>query len=190
MEINFEDWRKENPNGSLNDFYSSARKNNNAIVSYPFVEKVIVYEPANIDSQQKLKVQQSIVIGITASLLCGIGFFAPWFSIPIFNLSISGNEISQLANLMAKYSETEINISLINYIYIIPITSALLLVGNLVKSYALTSISGIINLFFVGFVIGFIINEIPNAVSLMSFGLYMIITSWFLLLYFLITNKL
>ena len=56
MEINFEDWRKENPNGSLNDFYSTARKSNNPIVSYPSVEKVIVYEPVNIDNKQKLKV--------------------------------------------------------------------------------------------------------------------------------------
>ena len=185
----YENWKVTNPNGNLNEFYIHLRNTNS-----------LNYTPINninsITNQYYLKKETqnfiSVIVGCIACVLGLIGFFTPWFSLPIFKISISGNEMSQLSNLLGNYIKNQNNIqniNLIKFTYIIPITYILIFLGSIIKSYFLTILVSIINLVSVGIIVGFLFYNIPQAFSIISYGIYITILTWFVILYNAFTLK-
>lgn len=174
--MTFEDWKKNNPNNSLNDYYSWVKINGLSVDDNKF--DVIVPRIENNDNKREY---QSIIIGSIACVVGLVGFFTPWFSFPIFNITISGNEINQLANFMDNYYEKKelvSNVTYIKYVYAIPINLALLLITYFFRSSILTSILTIALLVFTGLLFGYIINNVSDtALNLVSYGLGLIALS-------------
>lgn len=172
----FEEWKKEKPNGSLNDYYSWVRTN--GLTTYDNKFDVIIPRIENNDNKKE---HQSIIIGSIACVVGLVGFFTPWFSFPIFNITISGNEINQLANFMDNYYEKKelvSKVTYIKYVYAIPINLTLLLITNFFRSNVLTSILTITLLVFTGMLFGYIINNVSDAaLNLVSYGLGLIALS-------------
>lgn len=170
--MNFEQWKKANPSSNLNDYYTWAT--NNGIISN---DNKIQVEIPKIENNDNKGTDYSIVIGCIACTIGLIGFFTPWFSIPIFNIKISGNEINQLANFMDRYYEKKellSKVSYIKYIYAIPINLSLLFITYIFKNNFLASILSLTSIILTGLLFTYILNNVSEALNLISYGLYLI----------------
>lgn len=182
MEQNFEDWKKNNPNGTLNDYYKLGHRVNYQSVSADYTTQ----NPSTRVLDQNPN--YNLIMGLTISLIGFIGYFLPWFKLPIFNISISGNDLMQLANLF-KNHVTESSASLLRYTFVIPVTYGIIILGAISKSYMISVIGIISNLFVVGFFLGKIFVDIPDLTPYMNIGIYLIALSWLIMIYYLVVLK-
>jgi hypothetical protein len=190
MEQNFEDWKKENPNGSINDYYKLGNRttfhNLNVVTN-----QNLKPELNNLQTQPTVNVNNfdsNLLIGILLSIIGFTGYFLPWFKLPIFNISISGNDLMQLSNFFENQRLKD-DISLMKYTFIIPITYCIILLGTISKNYTLTALSAIINLLVIGFFFGKIFFTIPDLFPYLNIGIYMILFCWIVTIYYIIVLK-
>ena len=178
--ISFDDWKLKNPNGSLNEFYSQVKhpmpriENINLAIS---VEREQI-EISNFESKKLMFVGIITLIGI-------VGYFSPWFTIPLFNISISGNDLRQLSTIVSKFAKVNQNSLILKYSWAIPVSYILFFVGNLLKSYFLTFLSGSIS---IGYFLGIIIlihTSSFEIINFLSIGIYLLMINFLLILYYL-----
>ena len=134
----------------------------------------------------------SLIVGVVACSLGLIGFFTPWLSIPIFNITISGNEINQLARFVEDYNQnkgTIENVSYAKYIYVLPVNLVLLLLANLIRNSVFISIFTISLIAVTGLAINYIFKNIPEAFPMFSYGIYLIFFSTIINIYNLFNVK-
>ena len=178
------EWLRTNPSGTMNDYYSYLRKNGkvySAPVSAPTFKNI------QIPQNQSVAFPQSTIVGIIFSTIGVIGYFTPWFSVPILNISVSGNELSQLIKFFSERSSEGGNTVLLNYAIVIPITYAAILFGAMMKSNFTSILSGILNLVIVGFILGDIFIRFNQFLNMLSIGIYLILFSFLGVLYFLLS---
>lgn len=183
MEQSFEDWKKGNPNGSINDYYKSVGRK-----SYQVASNDNYTSPQPLKSVEIQNSNYNLLVGVSISLIGFIGYFLPWFKVPIFNITISGNDLVQLANIF-KNQITTSNSSFLKYTYVIPLTYGLIILGTIAKSYFVSAIGIITNLFVIGFLLGKLFFDIPDLVPYINIGIYMIGLSWLLMIYYFIILK-
>lgn len=184
----FNEWKAKNPNGSLNEYYTWVRKNGVAIQSAKPIEVYHTKEERTYNNNNYF----GLIVGVVACSLGLVGFFTPWLSIPIFNITISGNEINQLANFIEQTNQDKIkveNVSYVKYIYVLPVNLFLLLLANLIKNGLLISIFTICLIVVTGLIISFIFKNIPEAVPMFSYGIYLIFFSLIINIYNLFNIK-
>ena len=178
--ISFSEWKQKNPNGSLNEFYSQVKhpvqriENMIPVISVEKEHKEI----SDLDSKKLMFAGIISVIGI-------VGHFSPWFTVPLFNISISGNDLRQLSTIVSKFAKVNQNSLILKYSWAIPISYILFFVGNLLKSYLLTFLNGIIS---IGYFLGVIILIYTSSFEIMNFlsiGIYLILINFLLTLYYL-----
>lgn len=191
----FDEWKNDNPNGSLNNYYAIFRTNHT--MPYTKVEAeipIVKYEEPN---------HISLIVGCVAGVLGLIGYFTPWFSIPMLNISVSGNEVKQLVTLFSGYTnmvqDSSIkgslpitqNMRLNTVLYAInsiPFVYILLLLGSIIKSNIITIMASLLSLAITGYIVYFFIN-IPQIISFTSVGIYLIGLSCVITIYNLFTLK-
>lgn len=171
MENSFEKWKAENPNGNLNDFYRTVGR----------VATNQSYKPnfqSDFDLSQKniTETSKPNYIGLAIGIVGFISYFLPWFKIPIFNLSVSGNEILQLSSFF-RNQITASDISLLKYCFVIPASYGAILLGTIVKNFWTVSIGTVASLLSVGFITLKIYFDIPDLLPYMDVGLYLLILS-------------
>ncbi|CAM4002781.1 hypothetical protein FLAN108750_04615 [Flavobacterium antarcticum] len=184
----YEEWRIKFPNSTLNEYYSWIGKN--GLVSQ-------ITRPQEIYIRKEDKVNYNndyfaLIVGVIACSLGLIGFFTPWLSIPIFNITISGNEINQLANFVEKMNQNKEvikDVSYAKYVYVLPVNLVLLLLANLVKNGMLISIFTISLIAVIGLAANFIFTNIPEAFPMFSYGIYLIFFSTIINIYNLFNIK-
>jgi len=181
MQTKFEDWKKSNPHGSLNEYFRSVQR-----TEIPAYDNDPVYvETKSVNNEINYR---NFIIGISISLIGFIGYFLPWFTIPIFNISVSGNDITQLSNLFKNHLSTT-NISFVKYSFCIPISYGVIFLGAISKSY-ITSVVGILaSILTVGFLLFKILFDMQDLISFMNIGIYAIGISWCVSWYYLIVLK-
>lgn len=179
------EWLRSNPNRTMNDYYTHLRKK--GIVNSPLVS-VSTYDPNNRSIQFNIPVYQSMIVGLIFSTLGIVGYFTPWFSLPILNLSVSGNELFQIKPFFSENTQTD-NFSYLKYSVAIPITYAAIIFGSLMKSYFLCILSGILNLVIVGLILGILFYQYPGLFKMSSYGIYLDILSFLGIFYFLLNLK-
>jgi len=130
-----------------------------------------------------------VIVGIIFSAIGIVGYFTPWFSLPILNISVSGNELSQITQFFSEENTDGESIVYLKYAMAIPISYAIIIFGAMMKSYFLCILSGILNLVIVGFIIGDIFLRIPELQKMFSVGIYLNVFSCIGILYFLFTLK-
>ncbi|WP_415060362.1 hypothetical protein [Flavobacterium sp.] len=184
----YEEWKAKHPNSTLNEYYSWIRKNGVAIQITKPQEIYIRKEEIGINKNDYF----ALIVGVVACSLGLIGFFTPWLSLPIFNITISGNEINQLASFVEKVNqnkETIENVSYVKYIYVLPVNLVLLLLANLIKNAVLISIFTITLIAITGLAVNYIFKNIPEAVPMFSYGIYLIFFSLIVNIYNLFNIK-
>lgn len=181
MSKSFEDWKKENPSGSLNDYY---RSGNRPIIAHT---SETTYKPIEQIVQPETK-QNLNMLGIGIGIIGFVGYFLPWFKIPLFNISISGNDISQLTTIFKNHI-TATDVKLLKYAFVIPIGYAVILLGAVSRNFWLNAIGTLSSLLVVGFIVLKVYFDIPDLMPYMDIGLYLLILSCLLAIYNLISNK-
>lgn len=184
----YEEWKVKYPNNTINDYYSWIAKNDIAIQTTRPQEIYIQEEQNVIDNNNYF----ALIVGVIACSLGLIGFFTPWISIPIFNITISGNEINQIASFMGKINQNKEvieNVSYAKYIYVLPVNLVLLLLANLIKNGVLISLFTVSLVAIIGLAVNYIFKNIPEAVPMFSYGIYLIFFSAIINIYNLINIK-
>ena len=184
----YEEWKAKYPNSTLNDYYSWIRKNGVMSQTKTTEESKILKEETISNNNNYF----SLIVGVVACSLGLIGFFTPWLSIPIFNITISGNEINQLARFVEDYNQnkgTIENVSYAKYIYVLPVNLVLLLLANLIRNSVFISIFTISLIAVTGLAINYIFKNIPEAFPMFSYGIYLIFFSTIINIYNLFNVK-
>lgn len=184
----YEEWKAKYPNSTLNEYYSWIRKNGVMLQTKTTEEPKILKEETISNNNNYF----SLIVGVVACSLGLIGFFTPWLSIPIFNITISGNEINQLARFVEDYNQnkgTIENVSYAKYIYVLPVNLVLLLLANLIRNSVFISIFTISLIVVTGLAINYIFKNIPEAFSMFSYGIYLICFSTIINIYNLFNVK-
>ena len=184
----YEEWKAKYPNSTLNDYYSWIRKNGVMLQTKTTEEPKILKEETISNNNNYF----SLIVGVVACSLGLIGFFTPWLSIPIFNITISGNEINQLARFVEDYNQnkgTIENVSYAKYIYVLPVNLVLLLLANLIRNSVFISIFTISLIAITGLAINYIFKNIPEAFPMFSYGIYLIFFSTIINIYNLFNVK-
>lgn len=184
----YEEWKAKYPNSTLNEYYSWIRKNG-VIVQTKTTEEPKILKEETISNNNNYF---SLIVGVVACSLGLIGFFTPWLSIPIFNITISGNEINQLARFVEDYYQnkgTIENVSYAKYIYILPVNLVLLLLANLIRNSVFISIFTISLIAVTGLAINYIFKNVPEAFPMFSYGIYLIFFSTIINIYNLFNVK-
>lgn len=184
----YEEWKAKYPNSTLNEYYSWIRKNGVMLQTKTTQETKIIKEE-NISNNNNYF---ALIVGVIACSLGLVGFFTPWLSIPIFNITISGNEINQLAGFVEDYNqnkETIENVSYAKYIYVLPVNLVLLLLANLFRNSVFISIFTISLIAITGLAINYIFKNIPEAFPMFSYGIYLIFFSTIINIYNLFNVK-
>lgn len=180
MSKSFEDWKKENPSGSLNDYYRSG----NRLISQASETTFKAIEQF-VQSETKPTVN---LLGIGIGAIGFIGYFLPWFKMPLLNISVSGSDISQLTTIF-KNNITATDLKLLKYAFVIPISSAVILLGAVSKNFWLNAIGTLSSLLVIGFIVLKVYFDIPDLMPYMDIGLYLLILSCLLSVYNLFSNK-
>ncbi len=184
----YEEWKAKYPNSTLNEYYSWIRKNGVMLQTKTTEEPKILKEETISNNNNYF----SLIVGVVACSLGLIGFFTPWLSIPIFNITISGNEINQLARFVEDYNQnkgTIENVSYAKYIYVLPVNLVLLLLANLIRNSVFISIFTISLIAVTGLAINYIFKNIPEAFPMFSYGIYLIFFSTIINIYNLFNVK-
>lgn len=184
----YEEWKAKYPNSTLNEYYSWIRKNGVMLQTKTTEEPKILKEETKSNNNNYF----SLIVGVVACSLGLIGFFTPWLSIPIFNITISGNEINQLARFVEDYNQnkgTIENVSYAKYIYVLPVNLVLLLLANLIRNSVFISIFTISLIAVTGLAINYIFKNIPEAFPMFSYGIYLIFFSTIINIYNLFNVK-
>lgn len=184
----YEVWKAKYPNSTLNEYYSWIRKNGVMLQTKTTEEPKILKEETISNNNNYF----SLIVGVVACSLGLIGFFTPWLSIPIFNITISGNQINQLARFVEDYNQnkgTIENVSYAKYIYILPVNLVLLLLANLIRNSVFISIFTISLIAITGLAINYIFKNIPEAFPMFSYGIYLIFFSTIINIYNLFNIK-
>lgn len=184
----YEEWKAKYPNSTLNEYYSWNRKNGVMLQTKTTEEPKILKEETISNNNNYF----SLIVGVVACSLGLIGFFTPWLSIPIFNITISGNEINQLARFVEDYNQnkgTIENVSYAKYIYVLPVNLVLLLLANLIRNSVFISIFTISLIAVTGLAINYIFKNIPEAFPMFSYGIYLIFFSTIINIYNLFNIK-
>lgn len=180
------EWFRANPTATMNDYYSYQRKNGKV---YSAPVSVPTYNNVQIHHTQTITFPQSTIVGIIFSIIGIIGYFTPWFSVPILNISVSGNELSQIFKFFSEQNVEGGSSVLLNYAIAVPITFTAILFGALMKSYFISILSGILNLVIIGFILGDIFLRFNEFLNMLSIGIYLILFSFLGILYFLLSLK-
>ncbi len=184
----YEEWKAKYPNSTLNDYYSWIRKNGVMLQTKTTEESKILKEETISNNNNYF----SLIVGVIACSLGLIGFFTPWLSIPIINITISGNEINQLARFVEDFNQnkgTIENVSYAKYIYVLPVNLVLLLLANLIRNSVFISIFTISLIAVTGLAINYIFKNIPEAFPMFSYGIYLIFFSTIINIYNLFNVK-
>ena|GEM_PF-3479270 len=164
------DWIVNNPGKSINDYYAKfpARREQTASNSF---------SPPEI-TKRKVASNRSLII---SSVVCSIGFigyFSPWFSIPVLRLSISGHEVMQLINFIVGRNEDLENIQdYVKLLYLIPVTYVIIVLGAALRSFFLTGLGTVLNILIVGLILKCLFSMSSEMLNSVTFGLYLIIIS-------------
>ncbi len=164
------EWIANNPGGSINEYYRAhpVRKERETEVTF------VSYKTPT----SKTPTYRTL---ITSAIVCSIGFigyFSPWFSIPVLHISVSGHEIVQMFNFFVNRKESLADIQeYVKFLYLIPITYVVVVLGASAKSYFLIAIGTLLNLIVVGITMKYIL-ELPTPIlNSMTFGLYLVLIS-------------
>lgn len=177
---NYEDWKLNFPDGTLNEYYAWLRKKGNTdfLITKPLRETEIFNNiPTNVKETNETN-YYFLAIGIFACIIGFVGFFTPWLTlpIPVLKISISGNEINQLANYVNNNYDVGINgktVTYIKYIYSLPITIVLILISYLIKNNLLITIFTILYLVFFTIFFHYFLNTLDNLFTLLNYGFYL-----------------
>ena len=180
------EWLGSNPGGTMNEYYAQLRKKGRVNSQHASVS---TFGPNHRNSQLNIPVYQSMIAGLVFSTLGIVGYFTPWFSLPILNLSVSGNELFQIKQFFSENNNEIDKFSYLKYAVAIPISYAAIIFGSLMKSDFLCILSGILNLAIVGFIFGTLLYQYPGLLKMFSLGIYLSIFSFIGILYFLLTLK-
>jgi len=161
------EWIEANPGQSINDYY---RK-------FP-VKRETRFDAITTVSTSKTPTHQTL---ITSAIVCSIGFigyFCPWFSIPILRISISGHEMVQMFNFFVNRNEELTNIQdYVEFLYLIPVTYVIIVLGAATKSYFLIGIGTVFNMLIVGITMKFILDLPTQILNSTTFGIYLVLIS-------------
>lgn len=165
------DWIEANPGQSINDYY---RK-------FPVKRETPLAAKFEAVPSVSVSTTPTYRTFITSSIVCSIGFigyFSPWFSIPVLHISVSGHEIIQMFNFFVSRKESLADIQeYVKFLYLIPITYVIVVLGAAARSYFLIAIGTVLNLIVVGITMKYIF-ELPTPIlNSMTFGLYLVLIS-------------
>lgn len=164
------DWIENNPGKSINDYYAKfpAKREQNTTNNYAPPEITQRTTPSN----------RSL---ITSAVVCSIGFigyFSPWFSIPILRISISGHEVMQLVNFIVTRNDELTNIQdYVKLLYLIPVTYVIIVLGAALRSFFITGLGTVLNILIVGLILKCLFSMSTEMLNSVTFGMYLIIIS-------------
>lgn len=168
MEI--EEWKKSNPGKSLNEFYSENRSSSKNA------------EPARaVRHDISTKNVYDQVLGSIIAMLGIIGYFGTWIKIPILNISVSGQDFLLLKQIFTNDN----SVDLLKYSFLIPASYILICFAAFVKSWFITFLTILMNLTMVGFILCLFVQKFNDIQSMISYGLYLLLLSQLLNLFFL-----
>lgn len=164
------EWIAANPGSSINDYYKAHPVKKETVVAATY--QSYTSSPSTVPSYRTL---------ITSAIVCSIGFigyFCPWFSIPVLRISVSGHEIVQMFNFFVNRKESLADIQeYVKFLYLIPVTYVIVVLGAAARSYFLIAIGTVLNLIVVGITMKYIL-ELPTPIlNSMTFGLYLVLIS-------------
>ena len=164
------EWIAVNPGSSINDYYRAhpVQRETTSV----FIYQSYTSSPPAVPSHRTL---------ITSAIVCSIGFigyFCPWFSIPVLRISVSGHEIVQMFNFFVNSNESLADIQeYVKFLYLIPVTYVVVVLGAAVRSYLMIAIGTVLNIIVVGITMKYIL-ELPTPIlNSMTFGLYLVLIS-------------
>ncbi|MFP5436588.1 MAG: hypothetical protein ACLGH8_02255 [Bacteroidia bacterium] len=164
------DWLASNPGSSINDYYRT----------FPVKRETLTaprFEP-QISSTSTTPSYRTL---ITSAIVCSIGFigyFSPWFSIPVLHISVSGHEIIQMFNFFVNRKESLADIQdYVKFLYLIPVTYVLVVLGAAARSYFLIAIGTVCNIMIVAVAMKYILDLPTPILNSMSIGLYLVLIS-------------
>ncbi len=155
----YQDWKKENPNGTINDFYK-----HNPQVSNRHVENVQFQNPNAVNSyhgaQQPIIINQIIkaspefdLLNIIVSIVAMGSLLLSWIDASYLSISViklNGFDLHEMVKIMNAFQGSESNIFLINSFYLIPGGAFFVLVGELIKKESVVIIGQVINILAIG----------------------------------------
>lgn len=164
------EWIKTNPGGTINDYYRNFPVKTQTATTAAF--KPSTFSTSTTPTYRTL---------ITSAIVCSIGFigyFCPWFSLPVLRISVSGHEIVQMFNFFVSRKESLAHLQdYVKFLYLIPITYVIVVLGAAVRSYLLIAIGTICNLIVVGITMKYIL-ELPTPIlNSVTIGLYLVLIS-------------
>jgi hypothetical protein len=155
---NFNEWKKENPGKSINEFYAGNHSNSD---STPISKEVYVNPSNQTYSNQYIGHTQSSAIerydlgNFTFSILILIAMLLPWLDTSFFLMEglaqVNGLELYKVLKFIWAFNTVEIPPILMKSFYLIPIGAILSLFGEVVKKDFLISFGQMSNVVATGF---------------------------------------
>lgn len=178
--ITYNEWKLKNPSGSLNEYYSIHKikplnSNNTYVISNKAEETI---DTRSFESNKLIFAGIISAIGI-------IGYFSPWFTIPLFNISISGNDLRQLSTIVLKFVKVNQNSMVLKYSWIIPCGYIIFFIGNLLKSFLITFLGALVSIAFFILVTITLYNSPIEIINFISIGFYLLFVNFFILIYYI-----
>lgn len=162
-----QEWVKTNPGSTINDYYRNFPVKGKTLDITKF-EAVAVTVPT----------YRTLITSAIACCIGFIGYFSPWFSIPVLRVSVSGHEIVQMFNFFVSRKESLADIQdYVKFLYLIPVTYVIVVLGAAVRSYLLIAIGTVCNLIVIGLTMIHIM-ELPTPIlNSITFGVYLVLIS-------------
>lgn len=107
-----QEWVKTNPGSTINDYYRNFPVKSKSLDVTKF-EAVAATVPT----------YRTLITSAIACCIGFIGYFSPWFSVPVLHISVSGHDIVQMFNFFVSRKETLADIQdYVKLLYLIPVT--------------------------------------------------------------------
>ena len=146
---NFNEWKKENPGKSINDFYESNPNTKPSSADMYAKPNNLTYAH-QFESSNQSSVSESHDLGnIIFSILILIAMLLPWLDTSFFFLDglakVNGLELYKVLKLIWAFNTVEIPPILMKSFYLIPIGAVLSLFGEVIKKDFMINVGQLAN---------------------------------------------
>ena len=141
--MNYQDWKRENPTKSINDYYLAfpEKKYQHTTTSTPITSPVIIHQ----NKKTKAAKPPTDILLILSSILIIVAFFLPWVNINVLNINFvnsSGADLPDILKLV--YNDSPQIDRFANAVYLIPIGGIMVLIGEAGKIFSLKAIGEVL----------------------------------------------
>lgn len=201
----YQDWKKDNPNKSINDFYSefplatrnSANQlnvqNQHNILSQPHHNQNFI--PVQTIYVQPAQAEKTVdTVNLLVSIAAILSVTLPWVDAKYLSVSVvklSGFDLHEMVKFMSAFNRMDTNPYLVNSFYLIPGGALLSLIGELVKKEIIISFGQISNIFALGFwsyLFWVSSKEYTSLYDMLGFGYYLAVICAIIYLFKLFTD--